>query len=369
MSPSLRLLHAALVAALPCLPVTACAQTLERKVNAAGDGAAQFHFAAREGVCGNGRSFVRIDDDSWYGSYSDGMGNDACKAGPASVTVTRAGGEIIRIVTVAGPLRADSLADKPLGAFPAREAGAYLLKLAATLEGRPAREALFAAVLADSTLVTPALTALVKDQARSRDLRRSAISWLARRRAEPGGVGAATIDRTLDALVKDRNEGESIRSQALSSLARNDRGDRGEGVETLMRYAGSDDAWLARKAFSSLSGAGDPRARKFVRDAVGKSDLSEEQRAEAIRGVGGEYAGAADFALLRDLYPKLNSDREREALLSTIGNAGGKDNVQWLVGIATSPTETASRRRKVVSLLSRSDDPRVREALKGIVER
>ncbi len=356
----------ALLAPALLLPALACAQTLERRITSGSDGTMSFHFAARAGVCGNGRSYVRVEDDGWYGNWSDGMSTDACVAGPVRVIVTRAGGEVVRLTTVAGPLRADSAADRTLGAVSAREAGATLLKLAQSLDGRPAREALFAAMLADSSVVTPALATIARDQARSRDVRRSAITWLARRRGEAGGVGAPSADRTLDQIVKDRNEGEGVRGQALSAVARTD---RGEGVETLMRYAASDDPWLAKKAFSSLAGAGDPRARTFLRDQVTKGDLGEDQRVEAIRGLAGDYAIAADYVLLREQYPKLNSDREREALLSSLGNAGGRDNVQWLISVATSPTEPANRRKRVVSYLSRSDDPRVREALKGLVER
>ena len=59
--------------ALLASSVPACAQTLERHVVAAGDNPVQFHFAARAGVCGDGRSYFHVDDDGWYGSfYSDG---------------------------------------------------------------------------------------------------------------------------------------------------------------------------------------------------------------------------------------------------------------------------------------------------------
>ena len=52
-----------IVLALGSSAASACGQGLERRVNAAGDGAVQFHFASRGTVCGNGRSFLRIEDD------------------------------------------------------------------------------------------------------------------------------------------------------------------------------------------------------------------------------------------------------------------------------------------------------------------
>ena len=90
-------------------PATAGGQGLERQVTSAGDGQVQFHFAARDGVCGNGRSFYRVDEDGWYqststGSYGNDARSDLCARGPVRVVVTRAGRETVRIETYAGPL-------------------------------------------------------------------------------------------------------------------------------------------------------------------------------------------------------------------------------------------------------------------------
>ena len=355
--------------ALPGLPLLAAAQTLERRVAAAGDNPVQFHFAAREGVCGDGRNYFHADDDGWYGSYSyssDGYRSPPCQTGPVRVVIVRAGREVVRVETYAGPLMPDPGAAQDLGAVSAREAATYLLSVAASAEGRPARDALTPAILADSAIVTPTLVQMAKDQSRGRDLRRSAISWLARRRAEPGGVGAAGVARALDQIVRDHNENESVRQQAMSTISRFD---RGEGIPTLIAFAGDADHWIAKQAFQTLTRSGDPRARQYVRDAVKKTDLDEESRAEAIRGIGGEYSTGADLKLLRDLYPTLSSDREREALISVVAQAGGTENSTWLLAIAKSPTEPISRRRRAVSLLSKYDDPRVKEALKDLIDK
>lgn len=346
------------------MPALACAQTLERRVQNAPAGAVSFTYAARSGVCGNGRSYFRMDDGGWHGSWSDGMPSEPCVPGPVRVMVHRAGSEIVKLDVFVGPVSADS--GTALGAVSARDAAAYLLQLAAKLEGRPAREAMLPAMLADSATVTPALAALAKDVDRSREVRRTAISWLVRRRAESGGIGAGAADKLLDQLVRDRTEGESVRSAALSSVGRSE---AAEGVPALIAYAGSDDAWLSRKAFSMLANGGDPRARAFLRAQVKRDDLGEEQRAEAIRGLGSEYGSGADLALLREVYPKLNSDRERESLISTVANAGGRVNIDWLLELAKSPTESVQRRRRVLSQLGRVDDARVKEALKAMVER
>jgi hypothetical protein len=349
------------------LPLACDAQSaLERRVTAAGDSPAQFHFAAREGVCGNGRTYFRTEDDGWYGTFysNDGMRNDPCVNGPVRVVVTRAGKDVVRVETYVGPVPADAPPAQELGAVPVKEAVAYLLSVAATTDGRPARDALTPAMLADSSVVTPTLLQIVRDQSRSRDIRRSAISWLSRRRDERGGVGAAGIAKALDQLVRDRAESETIRNQALNTIGRFD---RGEGIPALMGFAGDADRWLAKQAFQTLSRSGDPRARQFVREQVKRADLDEESRIEAIRGIGDDYSTSADIKLLRDLYATLDSDRERDAVISTVANAGGGENANWLLDIAKSKTEPAGRRRHAVSLLSKYDDARVKEALKGLI--
>jgi HEAT repeat protein len=351
---------------LAATPSVAACQSVERLVAGAGDGTVQFHFAARDGVCGNGRNFYRASESGYYGSYSTGNGEDeSCSKGPVRAVIVRAGREVIRVEVYAGPLAADPDAGHDLGAVAARDAAAYLIGLAGSLEGRAAREAMQPAMLADSAVVTPQLMQLAKDQTRSRDLRNSAISWLARRRTEPGGVGAATVERTLDALVRDHNEGEATRRQALSTLGNLE---RGEGIPLLIAFATDADPWIARSAVSSLANSGDPRARQYVRTAVHRTDLTEEIRASIIRGIGNEYAVPSDYKLLRDLYPALNSDQERNAVITVVGNAGGSENTSWLLTVVQSPTETAARRRQAVNVLSRNDDPRVREALRGFVD-
>ena len=292
------------------------------------------------------------------------MRNDPCVNGPVRVVVTHAGKEVVRVETYVGPTPADAPPAQELGAVSARDAVAYLLSVAASTDGKPARDALTPAMLADSAVVTPTLLQIAKDQSRSRDIRRSAITWLSRRRDEKGGVGAAGIAKALDQLVRDRAESETIRQQALGTISRFD---RGEGIPTLMGFAGDADKWLAKQAFQTLSRSGDPRARQFVREQVKRADLDEDTKVEVIRGIGDDYATSADLKLLRELYTTVDSDKERDAIISTVANAGGSENANWLLDIAKSKTEPVGRRRRAVSLLAKYDDARVKEALKGLI--
>ena len=351
---------------------TAGAQSLANRVSGAGDGPVQFSFASREGVCGNGRGMFRVDEDGWYqtttssGNYSSGdfARDQGSQREPVRVVVTHAGRDLVKIETFAGPLFADPESGRNLGVVSAREAAQYLLSLAATADGRPSREAILPAVMADSANVTTQLLTIAKDQTRSRDVRRSAISWAARRRSEQGGAGAAVVARALNDIVRNSDEGEPIRQQALSTIAGFN---RGEGIPTLIGFASDGDKWIARQAMQTLARSGDPRARAYTREAVKRSDLPDEARSEIIRGLGGDYATGADYRLLREIYPSLNMDRDREAVISTLANAGGNDNANWLLELAKSPTEPIARRRRAISALTKYDDPKIKEALKGLI--
>ncbi len=341
------------------------AQTVASRVDASNAGVVEFHFAARPGVCGDGRGMVRAASSGGIYLEEDYGGSGPCTAGPVRVELRRDGKVIIGIVVFAGPLLHDSTATD-LGVVPSRDAAQYLLGLATTLDGRPAREALLPAMLADSAAVTPALLRIATDHQAARDVRRAAVGDLADRADESGGVGAARVDATLEAMARDRDESEAIRTQALGALAGRD---RGAGVARLFPLVTDPDQWLADRAFATVSRSGDPRARQFVRDAIQKGKLGDDQMVNAIGGLGDDYATGADIALLRNLYAGLSSDRQRDAVLSAVAGAGGRENGDWLVSIARSQTEPAARRRRAISLLSRFDEPGIQAALKDLVVR
>ena len=108
-------------------------------------------------------TLLRVDDGGGY-FYSSGndMNRDQCAAGPVRVVVARIGKEIVKIETHAGPLTPEAGDGTNLGAVGSGEASKWLLSLATSLEGRPARDALLPAMIADSSVVTPALAAIVE---------------------------------------------------------------------------------------------------------------------------------------------------------------------------------------------------------------
>lgn len=344
------------IALLGCVASeSAGAQSLASRMSAAPDGLVQFSFAARAGVCGNGRSYISTGGNNYIGSFSgssDEMSRrDPCAPGPVRVVLTRADRSILSVETYVGP-PAVMQGATDLGTVRAAEAAEYLVSLAGTLDGRPGRDALMPAMLADSADVTAGLLGIARDQTRPREIRRSAISWLAR---DDGAGQAAPSERVTSALVaiaKDAVDNQSVRSQAVSVLARID---RGAGVPALMDLSrATGDLWLAQQAMASLTRSGDPRARQFLRTIVQRTDLSDDMIASGIRGIGREYATSRDAEFLRGLYPKLAGDKSKESVLMSVAEIGGADNVKWLLSLARNESEPAKLRRRAIQSASKA---------------
>lgn len=339
---------------LTTLTHAAAAQSLDRRVAQVRDGEVEFNYTARPGICGDGRYWMRVDANSWHGNFNDATRLAPCEEGPIRVLLTRAEGTTVKLQTYAGPLQSEQGATN-IGRVPAREAATFLLNIAQTVDARTGGDAIFPASLADSATVTPVLLEIVQNAERPRELRRRAMSYVAQRADEPGGVGGREAGRRLAALARDEKDNQQVRQSALSALLRLDAGAGFTSLEELALNA--NDPWLAGAATKSLAGSGDPRARDFLRRAAALGAMPNEARTAAIQGLGGEYGSAADATFLRDLYPKLTSEHQRDAALSAIASIGGSSNARWLLNIARGDTGAVRQRRRAVELADRAGVP------------
>jgi HEAT repeat protein len=344
---------AAITGALLSQP--ARAQNLSQRIASAPEGAVQFTYAARPGVCGNGRTYYSINGSMWFGSMNDNMlRSDPCQPGPVRVVLGRAGKDIVDVNVYVGPAQ-QSPGVTDLGAVPAREAAEYLLSLAAKVDGRPGRDAITPALLADSATVTPQLLAIARDQSRSRETRSSAINWLSRAADERGGVSPSQLAKALGDIARDENDNQQVRQGALRVLSRQE---NGEGIPALIDISrGTQDIWLGKQALSVLAQSGDPRARTYLRSAVQRDDLNDDMRVAAIRGIGRDYATSQDAEFLRGLYAKLPSEKTKDAVLESMGEMGGAANAKWLMTIAANDNESLRLRRRAVQLSERAGTP------------
>jgi HEAT repeat protein len=361
---------AAVVFAASGAACAAGAQTLAQRVSSAHDGRVVFSFAARPGVCGNGHGYLVVSSSDGYSGggmsfYSnDGgmVGADRCQPGPVRVALDRAGREIVGVRTAVGPADTSDVA-VDLGVVPSRVAADYLLSLASTLDGRPGHDAILPAMLADSADVSATLLGIARNQTLAVETRRSALSWLGRSSSEPSSRTTAA----LVAVARDDADNTSVRRQALSSLSELE---RGAGLPALIGIANENAAnWLTREAVSAIGRSGDPRGRDFLRAAIRRTDMPDDARTSAVRALGSSYATARDAAAIRDAYATFNTESQRLAAVSAVASLGGAENIKWLVSLAQNPTVTVGVRRRAISLLSESGDPRARDAVQQLVVR
>lgn len=333
------------------------AQSLASHIDAAPDGRVQFSFAARPGVCGNGRSYIQTGPNSYTGVFygnSDMLRADPCVPGPVRVVIDRADKVPLSIQTYVGPSDSTLRGVTDLGRVRAQDAAEYLLSLASKADGRAGRDALLPAMLADSANTAASLVAIARNGALPRETRRSALAYMARSTDGMQTIGASVTDPIL-AIARDENDNQSVRQQALSVLGRLD---HGAGIAPLIELSQqTQSTWLAREAMQTLARSGDPRARTYLRTAVRRTDLPDEVLTVALRGLGQEYATAQDAALLRELYPGLRSDRAREAVLSALADMGGAQNTAWLIDLARNGDTPMPTRRRALDAASRAGAP------------
>ena len=338
----------ALLVAMSVAASSATAQSLASRVAGASDRSIQFSYPAKAGVCGDGRTYISTGPGNYYGTYSTNS-SEQCVAGPVRVVADLADRNVIALRTYVGgatPVVDPGVTN--LGTVTAADATDYLLGVASRAEGRVGRDAIFAALIADGADLSPKLLDIGRDQNRPLETRRAALSGLVR-------ADASQLDRIGTALVQiatNESDAQGVRTAALSVLSRLD---HGAGIQPLVQLAnGNITSWVGRESMTVLARSGDPRARQFLRTTAQRTDLPDEVLATALRGLGREYVTGQDAALLRSIYPRLNGQRSQDAVLASLADLGGSENVEWLTGIVRDDKMAPESRRRALQFLSRA---------------
>ncbi len=253
---------------------SATAQGLAAHIAAAPDGRVRLSFAARPGVCGNGRNVISLEcsrgqcgrqtftfDRAWEGE-GDEVEYD-CEPGPVRVSLTVRGGEVRALRTYVGGRWVTSTAAgvTDLGTVPAREATEFLLELAKSADGRVGEEAILPATFADSVTVWPSLLKLAREERVPERTRRQAVFWL-------GQTAGEAATRGLTGLVEDSDVNREVKEQAVFALSQQP---RDAGVPALIRIARTNrEPDVRRKAIFWLGQSGDPRALALFEELLTK---------------------------------------------------------------------------------------------------
>ena len=238
--------------AVACLAADpAGAQDLGRRIGQVREGTVRFTFAARPGVCGDGRNniSVRSDRDArWKDVEWD------CERGPVMIALTKEDGEVVSIRAYVGAKWRVAGADVTnLGAVGVKEATDWLLDVGAAERTKAAGDAIFPATLADSVAVWPRLLRLARDDSRATKVRTQAVFWLGQAAGDEATKGLAD-------MADDADGDREVRKSAVFALSQQ----KGNGVEYLLKIAQTNkDKEIRKQAIFWLGQSKDPRALDY----------------------------------------------------------------------------------------------------------
>jgi hypothetical protein len=250
---------AAVTAALVgCGTPAARAQALADRAAAMGDGVLLLSFAARDGVCGDGRGNIRTGGDTYRGRS---VWESDCEPGPVRVAAHVRSGRIAELDTFVGGRWAARSDATDLGTIEPSAAARLLLDLARTDRGDAGEDAIFPATLARGVVVWPELLAIARDARIPMETREDATFWL-------GDMAGDAVAGELEELTGDARVDLEVREAAVFALSELE---SDEGIEALLRIAREGDPRIREKAMFWLADSGDPRALALFEEILAGS--------------------------------------------------------------------------------------------------
>ncbi|MGD8413415.1 MAG: HEAT repeat domain-containing protein [Candidatus Latescibacterota bacterium] len=249
------------VSVLAAVPVLG--SQIEDAVENMDEGTVRMTFAARDGVCGNGRSSISFDGGhSWQTHHWDGDDDweRDCDEGPVRVVMKVRDGEVIRLKTrVGGRWRSDGEGVVDLGEVAPGDAADFLLGIAGRSRQPAAEDALLPAVLARDAVVWRRVLDIARDRDRPGDVRETAVFWLGQLAGEKACDGLAQI-------VEDDDEDMEVREAAIFALSQ---GDGKRNADYLMRIARTNrHPQLRKSAIFWLAQCDDPEVLDFFEEIL-----------------------------------------------------------------------------------------------------
>jgi HEAT repeat protein len=353
-----RLILGSAATAIAATPNPALAQgNLGQRIANAGTGVVHLQFASRPGTCGDGRDMVGYRRALFADSFQSIGKWDAptCVPGPVRVALSVANGRVTRVRTSVGgawPRASESIVD--LGTVAPSEAASYFFGLVPLLEraGDKSR-VLLPAVLADAGDVIPKLTSLARDGSRIQETRRQAIQWM-------GLLGDARVVPTLVSFARsggaspagedidEDDEARGMKGLATGAMAALSFLDNGVGVPALIGISRSGTPGARGSAAFWLGQSGDPRAVAELHGIIENTNEDQRVRVQAIFSLAhGDNTRETEFAYLRGIYPRLQSDKLKEAVLQGMGEDHSAGSA-WLIDRARDGRESLNIRKSAL---------------------
>ena len=341
---------------------------LARRIASAPDGLVKMTYAAREGVCGDGRSFIAEATSAARGYevwFLDGMSMSSvsgdigarCASGPVRLLLVVRDRRVVAVQPFVGPSSpATERAATDLGTVPVADVSRYLLGLAAQGREEIGRNAILAATIADSVRIAQPLAAIATNKTLAPSVRESALRWVGRTAARDGDREAMEVPRTIAEDGDDRLE---VRERAIRVI-----GDEPDGTVYLRSlYPRLDHLTLRERVVRVVGESGTRGDIDWIRGIALDRGERTAIRERAVRVIG----EASNARALRDLYNELDDATLRERVLRSVAEVGDTESRTWLRQILERQTETeALRERAIRSLAEMGDLTYLRSAYRSL---
>jgi len=229
-------------------------QSLPGRIDAVRDGRVLMTFAARPGVCGDGRGGVWFHG-SRATNFSEGK-RTPCIAGPVRVAIGRTDEQTVSVRQWVGGSWSSGGSDVDLGEVAPSSAAHYLLGLAHTLSGTSADAAVSAAAFADADDLSPDFMRLIRDGTASIETRKLALFWL-------GQSDAPTADLIR---LHDSLEPFALREHYTFVLSQRHEDAAVDALIDVVRH--DPNAEIRKRAMFWLGQMKEPKATKFIQDIL-----------------------------------------------------------------------------------------------------
>jgi len=341
---------------------------LARRINSAPDGLVKMTFASRDGVCGDGRTFIADGTsqgrgyDVWFQGGMSTSGTNAdfasrCVRGPVRLLLVVRDHRVIDVQPFVGPASAATdRAGTELGTVPVAGIARYLLDLAGRGDDRTASNAILAASLADSVRIAAPLAAMAQNKALASTVREGALKWAGRVGTREGDATAVRVARTI---LADKDDQTDVRERAVRVI-----GEESDGAAYLRSlYRRVDEPVLRERIVRVVAENGTKDDIDWIRSIALDTSERTSIRERAVR----ELADESDSRALRDLYDKLDDPSLKERVIRTMAEIGDAESKRWLRDIVAKGTESlALRERAIRSLAEQGDITYLRSAYRSL---
>jgi HEAT repeat protein len=160
--------------------------------------------------------------------------------------------------------------------------------------------------------------------------------------ARSGGASPAGDD------IDEDDEAPGMKGLATSAMAALSFLDNGVGVPALIDIARNGTAGARGSAVFWLGQSGDSRAIAELHRVIENNSEDQRVRVQAIFSLAhGDDVHETEFAYLRGIYPRLESDKLKEAVLQGMGEDGSAGSA-WLIDRARDSRESLKIRKSAL---------------------